>query len=302
MKRIKATGIQIEPLSNTISKEIIGHVTIFNLEITDEEFADCYEMIARSLESESQCNSCKGLSGCQSDAAGMKYILERGMTGKISPSYRICAFKETEVAVKRIERLLASSRLPEFFKDKVFSNFHCRENAEAFMAAQRVANEPESKGLFLYGPPGTGKTHLAAAIVNARLEKGMHAVFVTVPELMADIRCTIGRGHDTSRLLEIVKDVDLLVMDDMGAERLTDWVIEQLFDLINARSMRKKQTIVTSNYSPSELVARMAVRDRAGKIEDDLPGHRIVSRLSEMCQKVGMKGKDYRLGDFKGGA
>ncbi len=275
---------------------MVEFVNMAGLSITTEDIPDYFDIIDQALRSDQQCRGCKGLQQCKSEAEGMMYVLEMAPTGKISPSYRMCRHKVVDMESKRISRLLASSRLPDFFRDKTFANFKRHDNPEAYMAAQRVANDVGGTGVMLYGKPGTGKTHLAAAIVNTRLASDNQAVFVTVPELLADIRETIGRKEDTSELLELVKDIDLLVMDDMGAERLTDWVAEQMFSVINARLMRKKQTVVTSNYAPSDLIARMAIKDRSGNILDDLPGKRIVSRLTEMCQKVEMRGKDQRLG------
>lgn len=296
LKRLQKLGVQVE-ISVNMTADMIEFLNSAGLTISDDDIPDYFDVIDRALVSDRQCKACKGIEQCKSDAEGMQYVIEMGPTGKILPSYRMCKFKQLAVVNKRVERLLSSSRLPELFKCKTFDNFKRSNNQEAFMAAQRVANDAEGKGVLFYGPPGTGKTHLAAAIVNARLAQGMQAVFVTVPDLLADIRETIGKGNETSELLEVVKDVDLLVMDDMGTERITQWVSEQLFSVINARLMRKKQTVVTTNYTPSELISRMAVRDRNGKIEDDLPGHRIVSRLSEMCQKVEMRGRDQRLND-----
>ncbi|WP_373325662.1 ATP-binding protein [Sporomusa paucivorans] len=275
---------------------MVEFVNMDGLNLTTDDIPDYFDIIDQAVKSDLNCRGCSGLQKCKSEAEGMMYVLEVAPTGKISPSYRMCRYKVVDMESKRISRLLASSRLPDFFQDKTFDNFKRHDNGEAYMAAQRAANDVGGLGVMLYGKPGTGKTHLAAAIVNARLASGNQAVFVTVPELLSDIRDTIGRGDDTSELLDIVKSVDLLVMDDMGTERMTAWVCEQLFSVVNARLMRKKQTVVTTNYTPSELIARMAIRDRHGNIDDDLPGKRIVSRLTEMCQKVELRGKDQRLG------
>lgn len=294
LKKILAMGIN--PISVSMTAEMVEFVNTSGLKIEPEDIPEYIHMIRQAKDSQQKCQQCTGIQQCQSDAEGMLYVLEMGPTGKVSPSYRLCAYAARERQNRRISRLLASSRLPDHFKNKSFDNFNRLGNQEAYMAAQRVANDDGGKGLLLYGGTGTGKTHLAAAIVNARLARGSQAVFVTVPELLSDIRDTIGRNEDSSELLDIVKDVDLLVLDDMGTERMTAWVCEQLFSVINARLMRKKQTVVTTNYTPSELINRMAVRDRSGNIEDALPGKRIVSRLSEMCQRVELRGKDQRLG------
>lgn len=286
-------GIKIKTTAS-ITDSMLDFAIGFGMSI--EEIPDYFDIIDQALQSQETCLRCQGIEQCQSEANGMQYVLEMGPTGKVSPSYRMCRHKMVDMETKRISRLLSSSRLPDFFKDKTFENFKRHDNPEAFMAAQRTANDVGGLGLMLYGKPGTGKTHLAAAVVNARLASGNQAVFVTVPELLADIRDTIARKKDTSELLETVKDVELLVMDDMGAEKITDWAVEQLFSVVNARLLRKKQTVVTSNYEPAKLIARMAVKDYEGKIIDDLPGKRIVSRLTEMCQKAEMCGRDQRLG------
>lgn len=184
----------------------------------------------------------------------------------------------------RRERLLQSSRIPANLLTKTFANFTLTAGNKSAFGAAVVAADSD-RGLILAGDTGTGKSHLAAAIMNERLEQGREAIFVTVPELMADIRRVMKAEQETSDLLELVKTADLLIMDDMGAEKVTEWVVEQLFVVVNARLNGQKQTVVTTNYQPAELI------DRIGGIG----GQRIVSRLREMGDWVKIAGKDWRL-------
>ena len=95
------------------------------------------------------------------------------------------------------------------------------------------------------------------------------------------------------RLLEADTDAPFLVLDDLGAEHVTDWVAEQLFRMINHRWMYRDElvTIVTSNLKPDALIRRIA--SKTGSSAD---GQRIVSRICEMCRLIEVQGDDYRMG------
>jgi len=146
--------------------------------------------------------------------------------------------------------------------------------------SRRTKNNP-----VLIGEAGVGKTHLAAAILNAALAQDRAAVFVTIPELMQGLRAA-QRTDAADAVLELLSTTDLVVLDDLGSERVTDFVTEQLFVIVNARYLREKQTIVTTNYTQPT-----ALSERYGSVT----GERIVSRLREMCRWLVLEGEDWRV-------
>lgn len=230
------------------------------------------------------CDECPGIENCSIGGYVPICELEGDILFKtVAP----CSKKIQQQKEQRIQKLLQSSRLPEYLRKKNFDNFKVTDdNKEAFKEAKRVSVDSEGKGLVLMGGTGTGKTHLAAAILNTRLNEGKEAIFCTVPELLADIKRTFGNEQETSELIEMVKDTELLLLDDLGAEKATEWVTEQLFVIINARLLRWKQTVITTNFTSNKDLI-----DRLG----GLSGQRIVSRLCEMCVFKKITGEDWRL-------
>lgn len=176
----------------------------------------------------------------------------------------------------------------------------------AIDAAVAFAAAPTASGLLLTGSQGTGKTHLAVGILAARFDawlerypqatwevgagEGSVAIekrpsleqrFVVVPSFLDRLRSAI-QFRDPDDPLPDLFDVDLVVLDDLGREKVSDWASERLYVLVNERYNRRLPTIVTTNYPPSELAER---------------GYEaIVSRLVEGAAVVPITASDYRRG------
>jgi len=128
------------------------------------------------------------------------------------------------------------------------------------------------RGLWFVGNSGTGKTTLAMLVSRIALEAGRTVAIYSLPKLLARIRRTFDAEVGEQSYLEFFErltGVDLLHLDDLGAENRTDWVIEQLYALVNERYESKKALVVTTNLDESQLEAQI--------------GERVVSRLVEMC-------------------
>jgi DNA replication protein DnaC len=200
---------------------------------------------------------------------------------------------------KSMRSRLSGARIPTRYH-------HCTiENVEAYNEslkraakyAQRVVDEfpvatrtgtGRDAGLLLMGLPGVGKTHLAVAILKQCIYKGGVGLFYVMGDLMADLRGTYAAGAETteSELLRRVSEADVVVFDDLGRERATDWRDEMLHIIINARYSHRRPTIFTTNYDVADIDDPDALQVRVGM--------RVYSRLHEMCELMHLDGADYR--------
>ena len=128
----------------------------------------------------------------------------------------------------------------------------------AFDMCRDYADNPDG-WLFLHGPPGVGKTHLAAAIANKQVELRREAFFAVVPDLLDSLRATYRVDSDLSynELFDSLRQVRLLVLDDLGMEYGSEWAHEKLFQLLNHRYSLNLATVITTNHRVEELDQRV---------------------------------------------
>ena len=257
-----------------------------------EEIRRHREEIADIERAQERCKGCTG-EVCKQPSHGMIPVVEVH-DGRFCYALRRCRHERNRLARLRISRLFVSARVPRAYEGDTFADYIVTaENKDAVDAAHMMVAD-EIKGLFLYGEKGTGKTKLAAIIANERAGAGKPVLFASVPDLMADIRASFASGG-TSERVQAVKETPFLVLDDLGAEKMTEWVGEQLFCIVNHRYNEQLPTVVTSNYSPTQIIRHMATVDRGGNVIDDMQGQRIMSRIYGMCERVEIRGADWRM-------
>ena len=257
-----------------------------------EEIRRHLDEIVEIERAQDRCRGCTG-EKCRQPSRGMIPVVETSY-GRFCHALKVCRHERSRREKLRIAKLFASARIPRAYEGDTFADYAVTAaNRDAVDAAHMMVAD-EIKGLFLHGEKGTGKTKLAAIIANERARAGKAVLFASVPDLMADIRSSFKDGT-TSEAVQAVKNTPFLVLDDLGAEKMTEWVGEQLFCIVNHRYNERLQTVVTSNYSPTEIIAHMAAVDRRGNVIDDIQGQRIMSRIYGMCERVEIKGADWRM-------
>ncbi|NQU42055.1 ATP-binding protein [bacterium] len=178
-----------------------------------------------------------------------------------------------------LQSRLERARIPDRFRGKNFGNFKTANKArrdvlqaaEAYVSSFNFQNG-SPKGLIMRGVVGCGKTHLAVAILQAIIAKGYTGLYYNMPDLLSDIRATYDDRSPLSEheiLLE-VNEPDLLVLDDLGAEKTADWINDRLYLIVNRRYENCRPILVTTNLSMAELGEKL--------------GERIVSRLCELSE------------------
>lgn len=216
----------------------------------------------------------------------------------------------------RVARLIKAARIPARYEHCTLADFVTdftgahRSLAAARLAAGRFVEEYplEKTGLLFTGPIGAGKTHLAAGIIQELVRsKGVPCLFCDYRELLKEIQNSYNPSVQTTELqiLRPVFEAEVLVLDELGAVKPTEWVWDTVSHILNSRYNEKKTTIITTNFPnlpPGELqaargggsaaeAARQAARNET---LGDRITERMRSRLHEMCRVVQLDGADFR--------
>lgn len=185
-------------------------------------------------------------------------------------------FERTEECREVIRRQMAC-RVRKAGLVGTYAEASCQMGRDAYKRAL------DGRGTYFFGQPGRGKTYAAAAAVRMAVLNGWKARLVTSKALLDAVKAGWDGGEKGA--LQRAERYRLLALDDLGLERPTEWAMETITGLIDARTASGLPTIVTSNYSLGEL------SDRWG----GMPGMRIASRLGGHCERIEVRGADRRL-------
>jgi DNA replication protein DnaC len=242
----------------------------------------------KSMEKTNECPTCKG--------TGWKTV-EVEATRLVK---RCECFEKS-----RQDRQVGSAQIPARYEGCSFENFtplNEKLSLAKTMAVRFVDDYPiVDCGLLILGPCGVGKTHLAVSILKALIYKnGINGLFYDFRDLLKRIQHSFNPESQSTEMevLSPVLGAEVLVLDDLGAERPTEWVRDTIAYILNSRYNLKLTTLITSNFEdhPREM-STLADGTRLPKEEtlEDRIGSRLRSRLYEMCKVLRLEGDDFRV-------
>jgi DNA replication protein DnaC len=207
---------------------------------------------------------------------------------------RDCECRAARIAAARTRSL--EGRIPRRYRDVSFERPPISDLAriapgqteEVRRYARSIGQAIDAgRGLWIVGDVGTGKTSLAMLVSKTAIDAGRSVAIYSLPRLLNLLRESLESPGGLVELLDRLAAVDLLHIDDLGAENQTDWVLEQLYSIVNSRYEAERAIVTTSNLMPEELAERL--------------GARTVSRLEEICgAPIPLFGQDRRQVRFEG--
>lgn len=273
-------------------------------ELNDEQLMLNMAKLYQYVQTSRHCDSCPGLERCPNDFPGhyTKLTVETvygttAVTDRQVPC-NLQIQRERELAIKkRIHSFYVDERALEEGYSEVEIMGKDRERAPAVSRIFQYINEVKQsglspRGLYLEGHFGTGKTFLMCYLLHELAKAGYSGVIVYMPEFVEDLKSMFQDNQKLKETVEIMKQADLLIFDDIGAENLNPWVRDHVMGSILNFRMNRKPTFYTSNYSLSGLEKHLGFTSKDG--EEIHKGQRLMDRIAPFVEVVQVRGVNKR--------
>lgn len=262
--------------------------------IPEEVLQNNVWMVSRWLEEMEKCQGCRGLEECRQAQKG--YTCDLSYDGILQKNLVACMYLKKQNEKRKHLSGILINEMPESLYEVSFEGIDLDDPANKDASYQRVLMKAwhaaqDHKGLFLYGGMGTGKSYLAACALNLAAKQGDRCAFVVWPDFVSEMAASIRSGEYREKL-DLLSYVPFLVIDDIGAEKVTEWNRDELlFPLLNRRCDSHRTTWFTSNDDLKRLEDHFAI---ASSKQEELKAKRIVERIHVLAEAEALTGKDRR--------
>lgn len=259
-----------------LKNELAKNPDMNNISISDNDVL----MMLNYFDDLKKCKGCKGLSLCKQSTHGYMPKLIEGPNVLYIP----CKYKKIELAKQTRNSLIKTLYLPKKILDADLSDFtlcneerkKCLSYATSFTESYKKGDY--KKGMLIEGEFSSGKTYLLAGIANRLALKEIETLLIYFPDLVRDIKSGISNNTVEAKV-NMLKEVDILMLDDIGSEMMTPWVRDEIFGpILQYRFLEELPTFFSTNLSSKELLDHFSVGDKK-------KGGRILSRITSMTAK-----------------
>lgn len=238
------------------------------------------------------CSNCKGLANCPYDIVGLQKIAVAN-NNVINFMYKKCKYKEQDDKAKEYLENIFIYKMPKEIREASFKNIYKDDSnrLETIKYLKKFYDNYKKgeriKGLYLYGNFGCGKTYLVSALFNELAKKDIKSTIIYFPEFLRSLKASFGNSDDTySDKFDAVKESNLLLLDDIGAEKLSDWARDEVLGVILQYRMEEHlPTFFTSNLSLKELEEHLQIGKSS---EDKIKARRIIERVKYLTDEIEM--------------
>lgn len=313
MKRVQSHILQIRQMLNSrISgnddqiNELLNHTFVRSFqeahpELQTEAYKRAMTKLIQYTTEQDNCAQCTGLEACKNMFSGYHSILiasESYIDLQMKKCERLEAYEEK----KKRQELMKSHKIPKSILKANFDSMELDQErmdviTQAIDYCNLFAERIPKHGLYLYGSFGVGKSHIAASMANYLTELGVDSFMIYFPDFVQELYNSI-KQRTTSHLIDAVKKVKVLIIDDIGAENLNPWVRDEVLgSILQERVGQELPTIFTSNLTLDELEQHLSYTTKGGS--EPIKAKRIMERIRYYAKPLAVKGSNRRkLGVF----
>ncbi|MBR4262640.1 MAG: primosomal protein DnaI [Bacilli bacterium] len=240
----------------------------------------------------SNCSKCSGLLECKNNVRG--YVLTPEITKgkKLLFGYVACKYTKLEEYKDNITLF----DIPKEIRDASLSSIYTNDVNRVEILKKiksyytNYFTETRDKGIYLYGSFGSGKTYIISALMNELAKKDVKSIIVHVPEMLRDLKESLDTDYRDK--FSLLKTVPILVLDDIGAEYLTNWTRDEVLEpLLHHRMNENLPTFFTSNLTMEELEKHFVLQNTS---IDKINARRIIERIKKLADPVALISKNIR--------
>lgn len=268
-------------------------------EIETVHIARSLSRVNQTIDEAAACQSCSGLADCPNLLQGHRALL--GWTGRsLEVRHAPCRLYVVEQEQQERAKLIRTHYIPREILGASFINMeHDEDRIDAFQGIASFCmnvkpGQEGTKGIYLYGPFGVGKSYMMAAAARELADRGIASLMVYTPDFFREIKDAL-QDNTVQEKIQVLKEVPVLILDDIGAESLSPWARDEILGaILQYRVSENLPVLYTSNYTLEQLEEHLAYSQKAGV--EQLKAMRIMERIRYYTDAYQVDGKNRRLG------